>query len=120
RGGPVPGPGVVVALEAVRVDGRAPLTRRSGRGEWQRAVLARAMCPRLVDENRVDPRVQRGSVREALDAADDGQPRLLNNLLGDSLAVYVTARNALHRRVVGLHERVKRLRVAGAHGVDQR
>src|SRR5256885_6770076 len=54
---------------------------------------------------------------EAINPADDGQPSLLNDLLGQAIRINVEARDALHHRIVALDERMKRALVARAQGI---
>ena len=57
---------------------------------------------------------QRRAALEALDAAQDGEPGLLHDLLGDRPVAHVDARQPQHARAVGIDERDERLLVPPA------
>ena len=68
------------------------------------APLVGAARSRPVDEDGEDPRSHTGATLEGGDAADDGEPRLLDDLLGRRSVGHERPRDAQHRRVVALDE----------------
>ena len=110
-GGPVTGPPISLR----RGSGRARrLTRRRRTSpptarERHAASLPRAACLRDVGDDPEDPRLERGTALEAIDACDDAEPRLLNDLLGDGARGDVHPRDAEHRGAVFVDERRRTL-----------
>ena len=95
------GPGVVAAVEAVRLDrGLVTLERR----ERERAALADPACLGAVREDAEDPRLQRRALLEAVDPLDDREPRLGRDLLRNRLRGDVHPRDPDEHRVVHLDE----------------
>src|SRR6185295_1139502 len=76
RRGPVAGPCVALALEAVRRDRRLALLARPERRERHGAQLADAAGLGLVGQDVEQPGLERRAVLEPVDAVDHRQPRL--------------------------------------------
>ncbi len=70
--------------------------------------FARARGLRSVGEDPVQPRLERGAGVEAVDASQDGDPRLLHDVLGRRLVRDVGTCDPWHRCLVPLDERRER------------
>ncbi len=103
---PVPCPPLALRDEPIGIDGHlvgAHLALRE-RGERQRASLARGAGLRRVREDAEKPRLQRRTALEAPDAAQDPEPRLLDDLLGDGAALDTREGQAEHHVAPAIDE----------------
>jgi hypothetical protein len=117
-GPPVAGERVVGATEAIGLDGGLPAHGRQ-RGERHGAGVGGAARLGPVDEDPQDPRPQRRAALEAVEALQDAEPCLLDDLLGDGAARDVVAGDGEHRRVVALDQRLEGALVPGAQALEQ-
>ena len=78
--------------------------RRSEARERDLPRLADRTRPRAVGEDAEDPRLQRRTLLEAVDAADDAEPGLLHDVVGERVGAHERARQAPQLRVVAGHE----------------
>ena len=114
---PVSGPvGVVGRQEAIGVD-RRPVVGRQRR-KRRRPALALGACDRAVGEDPKHPGLERRAPLEPVEALQDGQPRLLGDLLGHRLIAHVRLGDAHERRLVAIDQLAKRLLVAAPQGRD--
>ena len=81
-------------------------------GQRHEPLLLLRAPPRTVAEDRVDPRPERRSPLEPVEAADDVQPCLLNHLVGYRTARDERHRNPRHRRRVTANKRAEDLLVS--------
>src|SRR6266481_6100643 len=92
RAGPVAGPArVLLVEEAARVDRGLVIVGVHGRQRRERHRSTLALGPGLcgVREDAKDPGLQRRALLEAVDAADDREPRLLNDLVRNGGTAHV-------------------------------
>ena len=111
--------GLAGGVEALRRHGRRVVVVVLERRERDAARLLDSLRHRAVGDDPQQPRLERGAALEALDPAQDGEPRLLHDLLGDRVRADVAARHAQHQAVVAPHELGERILVTGAKSVDQ-
>src|SRR6266508_4337630 len=78
------------------------------RGERHGAGLPHRPRPGEVGDDAMQPRPKRGAALEALDAAQDPQPGLLHDLLGDSPVTHVDPREPQHARAIPIDQRPER------------
>ena len=81
-------------------------------GKRYEPLLLLCAPSRTVAEDRVDPRPERRSPLESVEAADDVQPRLLNHLVGYRTARDERHRNPRHRGRVTANKRTEGLLVS--------
>ena len=87
--------------------------------ERHRPTLAARDRPRLVDQDRVEPGLQRRTPLEAIEAAQHPDPRLLHDLLGDAAVGHERLRDADHRGVMRSDQARKRLFITPPEARDQ-
>ena len=104
---------MVVAEEAVRVDGRLVVGVAAEAREGHAAALA--LAPRLgrVREDPEDPGLQRRAALEAVEALEDAEPGFLDDLLGDGAARDEHHRHPQHRGPVAAEQLAEGGFVAG-------
>ena len=117
-GPPMAGEGIIGAPEALGIDGRLIALGRQRR-EGDGAGLAHPARLGGVDEDAQDPRSQRRAALEAVDALEDAEPGLLDDLLGDRPRVHVVPRDGEHRGVVAFDERLERALVSRAQAREE-
>ena len=109
---------VARALEPRGVDGRTVVLGRQAR-ERHGAPLADAAALRLVEQDPVDPRPQRRLAAEPVEALEDGQPGLLDDLLGDARRRHVLPGEPQHPARPAVDERGERLLVPARSAGDE-
>src|SRR5690606_16440587 len=117
EGLPVPGhgPGAVGAEEPVLLPVVARLARAARRrngGERSGARLAARARARTVHEDPEDPGLQGGPAFETLQAAEHGEPGVLDDFFGVGAGADVGPGEAEHRGVPAVEEPLERLLVA--------
>jgi hypothetical protein len=78
-----------------------------------------ARAARAVDEDPQQPGLERGAPREAVEAAQDAQPCVLDDLFGDRPAGNEGGGQAQQHRLVAIHERKERRLIAGPQAHQQ-
>ena len=103
----------------VGIDGRL-IALGSERREGDGAGLARPARLGGVDDDAQDPCPQRGAALEAVDALEDTEPGVLDDLLRDRPRLHVVPRHGEHGRVVAFDERLERALVTRAQAREER
>ena len=99
-----PGAGSVEGAvgDDLRAVARGPAPGQLSQHDRPALSLASRLGP--VGEDAEQPRLQRRAPVEAIDAAEDGEPGLLDDILGRRLASHVEPSNSQQRRLVAIDE----------------
>src|SRR6266508_6779074 len=118
---PVAPPAVLRATEALGRDRRPRVLHLFAheRRERHRAALPNAAGLREVRDDAEEPGAQRRATLEAVDAAEDAEPRFLYDLFRHGPLADVETCDPKHRRPMLLHERGKGALVALPERVEQ-